>query len=596
MGQDFTVLSAPVGAFMNEPSVPLKYFLYARRSSDESHERQTASIPDQLFVVGKMSARDKLNIIENLQESHTAFKPGRPVFNDMLERIQKGEANAIVVWHENRLSRNPIDAGRVIYAFDTGHLLEVRTPGRVYHNTPGDKFMLQIELASSKKDSDDKSIVVKRGMKKKCRDGWRPGEPPIGYLPDKATVSGERKIYPDKERLPYIKKIFDLFIGDTSVKEITRIADEEWHFTTRERRTKGGKPLSISGIYNLLNERFYAGWFDWPKHSNNWYECHPDCERIIDDETFRMVQIKLGNRSQYQLQHHEYAFSAMMRCGYCGSGIVSEQKLQCICSSCKTKFSITKENKNICPKCRTIIENMPRPKILHYVYYRCGRKKAIEPSCQERGLEVNKLEKQIDEMLGSIEISPLFMDWAIRQIQKMNEQDVRHRENVVEGIKRAHDDCRRKLDNLLKLKISPSNHDGSMLSDERFKEENSKLEVELKTIEKQLASVDQQMIKANENTAKAFSFAVQAQRRFATGDMKTKREIFMGLGSHLTLRDRVVGFDSPDYIMILKNMKKVEPSIAVRVAPDQESVYSTKMAALWAANFDLLRGRESHPV
>lgn len=120
----------------------------------------------------------------------------------------------------------------------------------------------------------------------------------------------------------------------------------------------------------------------------------------------------------------------------------------------------------------------------------------MDVPCQERGLKVHKLEKQIDEMLGSIEISPLFMDWAIRQIQKMNEHDVRHRENVVEGIKRAHDDCRRKLDNLLKLKISPSNHDGSMLSDERFKEENSKLEAELKTIEKQLVSVDQQIIKS----------------------------------------------------------------------------------------------------
>lgn len=78
--------------------------------------------------------------------------------------------------------------------------------------------------------------------------------------------------------------------------------------------------------------------------------------------------------------------------------------------------------------------------------------------------------------------------------------------------------------------------------------------------------------------------------------MKTKWEIFMGLGSHLTLRDRVVGFDSPDYIMILKNMKKVEPSIAVRIAPSEESVFSIKMAALWAAYFDLLRGRESRPV
>lgn len=581
---------------MDTQTIQLKYFGYARKSSEDNKERQAASLPDQLFVIEGMKSKQHLQVVDILQESKSAHWSGREVFNVMLEKIEKKEANAILTWHANRLARNMIDGGKVIDLMDRGFLQEIRTPSRVYRGSPEDKWMLSVEFANSKKDSDDKSIVVKRGLEKKCRDGWRPGEPPFGYLPDKFTPGGERKIFTDNERLPFAKKMSEMFLDGVSVDEIQRISDREWHLKTRQRRTKGGKPLSISEIYVILNERFYAGWFEYPKGSGHWFENNEKIERIIDDETFDRIQAKLGHRSQYHLKHHEYAYQMIMQCGYCGSTVVPEQKWQCICTSCKTKFSITKENKDTCPNCKTRIENMPRPKILHYIYYRCKKKKAFDPPCREKGMEVHKLEKQIDAMLGSIEISPLFMDWAIRQIQKMNELDVQHRETVVESIKRAHDECRRKLDNLLQLKISSANHDGSLLSDERFGEENGKLEAELKTIEKQLASVDQQMIRANEDTAKAFTFATLAQIRFAAGDMKTKRDIFMGLGSHLTIKNKIVGFDSPDYILILKNMKKVEPSIAVRVAPSEESVFTTKMAALWAANSDLLRGWESHPA
>jgi len=68
--------------------------------------------------------------------------------------------------------------------------------------------MLNIELGISKKDSDDKSIVVKRGLEKKIRDGWRPDVAPQGYLNDRVTESGFRRIFTDPERMTFIRKIF----------------------------------------------------------------------------------------------------------------------------------------------------------------------------------------------------------------------------------------------------------------------------------------------------------------------------------------------------------------------------------------------------
>ncbi len=570
-----------------DTNITLRYFGYARKSSEDNKERQAASLPDQVYILEGLKAKQNLKVISILQESKTAHKPGREIFNSMLTAIENGEANAILTWNANRLSRNPIDAGRIIYLMDERKLIEIRTPYQTYHNTPEEKFMLNLELGMSKKDSDDKSIVVVRGLEKKCRDGWRPGEAPIGYFNDRYSESGERKIYTDKERIPFVKKIFEMFLNGASVKEIHSIARDEWHFKTRQRKRIGGKALSISMIYAILNNPFYIGKFEYPLESNHWYEGKH--EKAIDEELFNAVQIKLGHRSKYHLRHHEYAYTGLMRCAYCNSGIVGEEKNQVICSSCKNKFSITKKNRDKCTNCGMRIEEMNNPVILHYEYYRCGRKKKSDPPCRQRGLEIRQLEKQVENKLNDIEISPLFMDWAIRQIQKMNESEVNFREETVKGIKRAYDDCRTEMDNLLRLKISPVNKDGSMMSDEKYKEENTKLETKLKDIEKQLGNIDERMIQSNRNMVENFNFAARARERFFTGDLKTKREIFEGLGSHLKILNKEVCCDYPEYMFVIKRMKKAEPNIAARVAPDKQSLLTKEMEASWASNPVLLR-------
>lgn len=569
-----------------DTQITLKYIGYARKSSEDNRERQAASLPEQIYALEGIKAKHNLTVIDTLEESQSAHRIGRNKFNFMLERIEKGEANAILTWHLNRLARNMVDGGRIIQLMDEDKLIEIRTPSRIYKNSPDDKFMLVLEFGMSKKDSDDKSIVVERGLENKARNGWRPGVAPQGYLNDKTTESGLRKIYTDSERFPFIVKIFDLFYTGTPAIEIHRIAKDEWHFLTRQKKRLGGKPLSLSMIYAILTNPFYCGRFEYPVGSGKWYEGNH--EKIVSEEMFNEIQVKLGRRSQYKLKHNDYAYSAIMRCGFCNSGIVAEQKLQCICSNCKLKFSITRKNKDKCTGCGTLIEDMTNSKILHYIYYRCGRKK--NPSCLQRAIRVDNLEEQIDEKISEVDISPLFMDWAIRQINKMNEGEREFREDSIEAITKAHDAIRIKLDNLLRLKISPANSDSSLLSDERFKEENSRLEKELKDIENQLGNVDKQMIQASNDIVRGFNFVARAKERFATDDIKRKRDIFMGLGLHLTLKDKIVAFDSPKYIIKIAEMRKDDPIIAERVAPEKEIAMKAQFEEKYASIPTMLRG------
>src|SRR5438034_570080 len=102
-----------------------KYAPYLRRSS-EQEDRQVLSIPSQRDELGVVVVREGLEIADWIEESHSAKRPGRPKFNEMCEQIERGEANCILAWSVNRLSRNALDTGRLIDLMDRGLLLEIR--------------------------------------------------------------------------------------------------------------------------------------------------------------------------------------------------------------------------------------------------------------------------------------------------------------------------------------------------------------------------------------------------------------------------------------------------------------------------------------
>jgi len=569
----------------------LKYIGYARKSSDDNKERQAASLPEQIYALEGIKAKHNLIVIDTSEESQSAHKIGRNKFNLMLERIDKGEANAILTWHLNRLARNMVDGGRIIQLMDEDKLIEIRTPSRIYKNSPDDKFMLVLEFGMSKKDSDDKSIVVGRGLEKKARDGWRPGVAPQGYLNDKNTESGFRKIFTDKDRFSFIKQIFEMFYGGTPVIEIHRIAKDEWHFLTRQKKRIGGKPLSISIIYAILTNPFYCGRYEYPVGSGKWYD--GSYGKAVSAEMFDAIQAKLGRRSPYKLKTHEFAFSGLMQCGICGSGVVAEEKWQCICKVCKLKFSLTKNNREKCTGCGTLIKNMENPTILHYIYYRCGKKK--NRLCLEKGIRLDGIEGQIIGKLGLLAIPDCFMDWAVEQIEKMGEQEKELEKDKEDSSQRAYDECKKKLQNLLQLKISSVNSDGSLLSDEEYKVQKTELEKELKTLEGQGINKDK-VAEANEKTAKAVTFAILAQRRFTKGDPAVKRDIFMGLGLHPTLEEKIVRFNSPKYLFALEKIKKDIDNGVDGVAPLKKIDSTGQMGDYFNSIPTVLRGRELRPT
>ena len=141
-----------------------KYFLYARKSTDEP-DRQILSIEAQITELKEFAQKEQLNIVQTFIESQTAKEPGGPIFDDMVSQIEKGKAEGILAWHPDRLARNSIDGGQIIYLIDTGKIISLKFPTFWFDVTPQGKFMLNIAFGQSKYYVDNLSENVKRGLR-----------------------------------------------------------------------------------------------------------------------------------------------------------------------------------------------------------------------------------------------------------------------------------------------------------------------------------------------------------------------------------------------------------------------------------------------
>ena len=354
-----------------------KYFIYARKSTDVE-DKQVLSIEAQITELRKYAKDNQLTIADTIIEKKSAKVPGRPKFGSMLGRIEAGEASGIVAWHPDRLARNSVDGGQIVYLLDQTRLMSLKFPTFWFENTSQGKFMLSIAFGQSKYYIDNLAENTKRGLRQKIRRGEFPGLAPIGYINDVRV----HIIVVDKRRAPLVRQVFELY--ERGDKRLVDIAD---FLASKGIKTSGGLPLKKDQIKKILTNPIYYGHF---RYAGEVYEGKHT--PIITKKLFDTVQATLERRGQKRKgANAPQVLCGLLSCGACNMAITAEKKVK------RQKNGNTHE----------------------YVYYRCTRKsKAIK--CTEPAITEPDLRTQLSDILQGYALPS---EWADELRQMLDEDE-----------------------------------------------------------------------------------------------------------------------------------------------------------------------------
>ncbi len=485
-----------------------RYLIYVRKST-ESEDRQVLSIDSQIKELKDWARKSNLQIAEIISESKSAKAPGRPGFNSLMQRIHKGKANGILCWKLDRLARNPVDGGNLIWAVEEGKIQEIATPQRSFTNTGNDKFWMQLEFGMAKKYVDDLSDNVKRGNRAKLEQGWLPGLAPLGYLNDRATGT----IIKDPDRFPLVRKLWKLVAsGAYSPSQVLKIANEQWGLRTRQTRRLGNKPIVSSAFYKILHNPFYYGVIQ--RNGELFQGAH---QPMISKEEYDKVQRLLGRPDRPRPKTHQFAFTGLIRCGQCGAAITAEEHF--------------------------------KPSGRRYVYYRCTRRKR-NISCGQKPISLPELESQIMTWLDKVTISDRFKDWALKRLEKLREEETNIQSKAYLSFKKRLTRCQNQLDNLIGLRLR------DLLTDQEYLAQKRKSQEEEIDLQAKIQSFERRGKSWFELSKKTFLLANQAKFQFTKGNLEKKREILSSIGLNPQLKDRILLIQLKKPFLIIEKGRK----------------------------------------
>ena len=461
----------------------MKYILYARKST-ESEERQVLSIEAQISELNEFAAKEKLEIVASLCEAKTAKEPGRTKFAEMLSFLQAGKADGIISWHPDRLARNSVDGGQVVYLLDTGIIKDLKFPTFWFDNTPQGKFMLNIAFGQSKYYIDNLSENIRRGHRAKLRRGVFPGFAPLGYLNNHHT----RDIDIDPEKSPIVRKGFELYATRKyTLKQIAKALKD------LGLRSYKGNVLAVSCVQRLLQNHFYYGIF---KFKGETYQgTH---EPLISKKLFDKCQEVMKSRGHIKTRKAEktFPFRGLFTCGECGCAITAE----------------TQKGHN---------------------YYRCTKKKN---TCSQKYVREEMLTEQVKSFLQKVSLSSQDTEKVLRELDKDEQKAKLDNHTILQNLKSEISEVGVKLDKLLSAYLD------EIVSAEEYAAQKEKLLARKVECNEEINEIENGSVSWLE-PARVFAKSLNQAEKLLKGENKAEMTTFLKqIGSNHILFDKCISF------------------------------------------------------
>jgi DNA invertase Pin-like site-specific DNA recombinase len=366
--------------------------LYARVSSKEQ-EKEGFSIPAQQKLLRQYALDHSISVAYEFTDVETAKRSGRTGFGEMLTYLRRNPTcRIILVEKTDRLYRNLRDWVTIDDLDVEVHFVK---QGSVISadSRSSEKFVRGIQVLMAKNYVDNLSEETRKGMLEKAEQGLWPSFAPLGYL------NADRTILPDPVVAPIIRKLFEWYATAAySLVEVTKMAKAAGMVFR-----KSGNPVPKATVHKILHNRIYTGDFDFGgKLYRGTYE------PIITRELFRRVQEVLQQRlGRRQKQKHDFAFSGLITCGYCGCSLVGE----------------TKKGR--------------------YVYYHCTGNKG---KCPKPYVREEFLEAEFTKVVKGLTFSDEVLAWAKQALEQSQANERQEHEQAIARLQAEQTKLQRRLD------------------------------------------------------------------------------------------------------------------------------------------------------
>ena len=460
----------------------MKYISYCRKST-ESEDRQMLSIESQINEMKHKAENDGVVLDKVFTESMSAKSPGRPIFQEMMDYIEKHGKCTLYVWKLDRLARNAFDGGQLSWFMDRNLIVEIHTYEKVYRNIADDKFFMSLDFGIAKKYVDDLSLNVKRGMRTKVEKGGWASKAPFGYVNDRI----KKTVEPDKKYIPYLIELFNLYAsGGYSLKELVEMMYD------KGLRSRFGNKVYKSTIHKVLTNPFYCGLIKL----NGKYHAGTH-KAVISREIFDQVQDIMNSKNKSRKKTHNFTYRGYMTCNNCG----------CALTAIKKKG---------------------------HTYYYCTNGKGI---CDEhkKYLRSELVDKLMAKVLKKIEFRQEDIEFMYRASKEKLGQDKNQSEVVLQNLQKqlklTRERQNRLLDSYLAGFITEAVHNEKM---QKLNQEITATEMQIKNFDKKKVN-DESTLELCKNT---FLTAIKAKKEFERSKDCKKRSVLEKVLLNLFIQGR----------------------------------------------------------
>jgi DNA invertase Pin-like site-specific DNA recombinase len=172
----------------------------------------------------------------------------RPALKRLIEDIEEGKVDVVVVYKIDRLSRSLMDFARLVDVFDRKSVTFVSVTQSFNTTTSMGRLTLNVLLSFAQFEREVIGERIRDKVAASRRKGmWMGGWAPLGYRVE------DRRLLIDEAEAAIVRGIFERFSKGTTVSDIVR------DLTARDFRNRYGQRLDKGRIYKLLNNRVYVG-------------------------------------------------------------------------------------------------------------------------------------------------------------------------------------------------------------------------------------------------------------------------------------------------------------------------------------------------